>query len=157
MNAVACCGLQLYNFGQSVTVVFFTDTWKPDSFYDKIKQNRDLGLHTLCLLDIKVKEPTLESLMRGKRKVYEAPRFLSCATAAAQLLEIESVRQEGVCAADITVIGLARVGQKDQLIITTTLGELANTDMGAPLHSIVIPGEMHEMERNMVEMFRVHK
>jgi diphthine synthase len=50
MNAVGCCGLQLYNYGQTVSIVFFTDTWRPDSFYDKIKQNRDIGLHTLCLL-----------------------------------------------------------------------------------------------------------
>jgi len=36
MNAVGCCGLQLYNFGQTVSIVFFTETWKPDSFYEKI-------------------------------------------------------------------------------------------------------------------------
>ena len=53
--------------------MFFTDTWRPDSFYDRIAANRKLGLHTLCLLDIKVKEPSLEALARG-RTVYEAPR-----------------------------------------------------------------------------------
>ncbi|KAJ3339563.1 diphthine synthase, partial [Kappamyces sp. JEL0680] len=50
MNAIGCCGLQLYNYGQTVSIVFFTDSWRPDSFYDKIKQNKSLGLHTLCLL-----------------------------------------------------------------------------------------------------------
>ena len=30
------------------------DTWRPDSFYDRIAANRRAGLHTLCLLDIKV-------------------------------------------------------------------------------------------------------
>ncbi len=55
MNAVGACGLQLYRFGESVSIVFFTDTWQPDSFYDKIAANRKLGLHTLCLLDIKVR------------------------------------------------------------------------------------------------------
>lgn len=58
---------------QAVSIVFFTDTWRPDSFYDRIAANRKLGLHTLCLLDIKVKEPSLEALARG-RTVYEAPR-----------------------------------------------------------------------------------
>ena len=33
-----------------VSIVFFTDDWKPDSFYDKIKANKDLGMHTLCLV-----------------------------------------------------------------------------------------------------------
>jgi hypothetical protein len=64
MNAVGACGLQLYNFGQTVSLVFFTDTWKPDSFYDRIKENLDLGLHTLVLLDIKVKEQSEENLAR---------------------------------------------------------------------------------------------
>jgi diphthine synthase len=73
MNAVGACGLQLYRFGEAISIVFFTDTWRPDSFYDKIAANRAKGLHTLCLLDIKVKEPNLEALCRGKT-VYEPPR-----------------------------------------------------------------------------------
>lgn len=64
MNAIGACGLQLYNFGQTVSLVFFTETWKPDSFYDKIKENTDLGMHTLVLLDIKVKEQSEENLAR---------------------------------------------------------------------------------------------
>ena len=53
--------------------MFFTETWRPDSFYDRIAANRRAGLHTLCLLDIKVKEPSLEALARGKT-VYEPAR-----------------------------------------------------------------------------------
>lgn len=50
MNAVGACGLQLYRFGEAISIPFFTDTWRPDSFYGKIKANRTIGLHTLCLL-----------------------------------------------------------------------------------------------------------
>jgi diphthine synthase len=64
MNAVGACGLQLYNFGQTVSLVFFTDTWRPDSFYDRVRENADLGMHTLILLDIKVKEQSEENLAR---------------------------------------------------------------------------------------------
>lgn len=64
INAVGASGLQLYNFGQTVSLVFFTETWKPDSFYDRIKENADIGLHTLVLLDIKVKEQSEENLAR---------------------------------------------------------------------------------------------
>jgi diphthine synthase len=64
MNAVGACGLQLYNFGQTVSLVFFTDTWHPDSFYDRVRENVDLGMHTLILLDIKVKEQSEENLIR---------------------------------------------------------------------------------------------
>lgn len=42
--------LQLYNFGEAVSIVFWTDTWRPDSFYDKIAANRERRMHTLCLL-----------------------------------------------------------------------------------------------------------
>ena len=33
-----------------MSIVMWTDTWKPDSFYDKIVANKRRGLHTLCLL-----------------------------------------------------------------------------------------------------------
>ena len=70
------------------------ETWRPDSFYDRIAENRRLGLHTLCLLDIRVKEPSVEALCRG-RKDYEPPRYMSIAEAAAQLLEVEAARAGG--------------------------------------------------------------
>ncbi len=50
MNAVGACGLQLYRFGEAISIPFFTETWRPASFYDKIKANHTIGLHTLCLL-----------------------------------------------------------------------------------------------------------
>lgn len=50
MNAIGICGLQLYRYGETVSIPFFTDTWRPDSFYEKIQGNRSMGLHTLCLL-----------------------------------------------------------------------------------------------------------
>ncbi|OSX69908.1 hypothetical protein BU14_1014s0001, partial [Porphyra umbilicalis] len=33
MNAVAACGLQLYRFGEAVSLCFWTDGWKPDSYF----------------------------------------------------------------------------------------------------------------------------
>lgn len=50
MNAIGICGLQLYRYGETVSIPFFTNTWRPDSFYEKIQRNRSMGLHTLCLL-----------------------------------------------------------------------------------------------------------
>ena len=76
MNAIGCTGLQLYSFGGAVSIVFFTPKWRPDSFYDKIAANRKLGLHTLCLLDIKVKEQSEENLIR----------YVSCYDKSAQCL-----------------------------------------------------------------------
>lgn len=42
--------LQLYHFGETVSIVFWTETWRPTSFCEKIVANRRRGLHTLCLL-----------------------------------------------------------------------------------------------------------
>lgn len=69
LNSVGCCGLQLYSFGEVVSITFWTDEWRPDSFYDKIAKNRERGLHTLCLLDIKVKEQTVENLIRSVKNL----------------------------------------------------------------------------------------
>mmetsp|Transcript_36663 Transcript_36663/g.35446 ORF Transcript_36663/g.35446 Transcript_36663/m.35446 type:complete len:153 (+) Transcript_36663:120-578(+) len=76
VSAVGCCGLQVYRFGEIVSLPFFTEKWRPYSFYDKIKQNVDKGLHTLVLLDIKVKEQSEENLLKGKKE-YMPPRYMS--------------------------------------------------------------------------------
>ncbi|KAL1023189.1 hypothetical protein UPYG_G00037470 [Umbra pygmaea] len=158
LNAVGCCGLQLYNFGETVSIVFWTDTWRPESFYDKIKKNRDLGMHTLCLLDIKVKEQSMENLMRG-RKVYEPPRYMTVSQASQQLLEIVvnrreqgdelAINEETIC------VGLARVGAEDQAIRTGTLRQLASSDLGGPLHSMIVTGHLHPLEVDMLQLSAV--
>lgn len=159
MNACGCCGLQLYNFGETVSIVFWTDTWKPDSYYDKIKSNRDRNMHTLCLLDIKMKEQTIENLMKG-RKLFEPPRFMTVKQASEQLLEIvENKRQEGgdslAFTEDTVCVGLSRVGSDAQRIVSATLQEMTQIDLGEPLHSLIIPGEMHSLERDMLLQFAI--
>ncbi|KAG8928998.1 diphthine synthase, partial [Tulasnella sp. 418] len=62
MNAIGACGLQLYNFGQTVSIPFWTEKWRPVSWLGRIRENFELGLHTLVLLDIKVKEQSEENL-----------------------------------------------------------------------------------------------
>jgi len=157
MNAIGCCGLQLYNYGETVSIVFWDDNWKPESFYDKILINRERGMHTLCLLDIKMKEQTIENLMKG-RPIYEPPRFLSASQASQQLLEIVEKRESSTKSdADLTAntvcVAVARVGASDQKICTATLKDMSQLDMGPPLHSMVIPGHMHPLEKQMLQIF----
>ncbi|XP_059156164.1 diphthine methyl ester synthase-like isoform X2 [Physella acuta] len=159
MNAIGCCGLQLYNYGETVSIVFWTDDWQPESFYDKIISNRERGMHTLCLLDIKMKEQTIENLMKG-RPIFEPPRFLSASQACQQLIKIIERRdEEKKTKADLNTdsicIAVARVGAEDQKIATATLKEMSSYDLGSPLHSLVIPGHMHPLEKQMLELFAV--
>lgn len=138
-------------------MVFFTETWKPASFYDRIKENAQIGLHTLILLDIKVKEQSLENMARG-RKIYEPPRYMTVAQCAQQMVEIEDERGEAVYAEDSLAIGAARIGSSTQKMVCGTLKELAETDLGPPLHSLVLLGKRtHELERDYVKAFAVDK
>ncbi|XP_017792144.1 PREDICTED: diphthine methyl ester synthase [Habropoda laboriosa] len=134
LTAVGCCGLQLYRFGETVSVPYWSKDWRPSSFYEKIVSNRQSDLHTLCLLDIKVKEPTLESITK-KRKEYMPSRFMRVSEAAAQLLEIVEEKAEGIqdeIALDESslAIGLARVGWEDERVIACSLREMTAVDLG---------------------------
>ncbi|CAG8606916.1 8287_t:CDS:2, partial [Ambispora gerdemannii] len=157
MNSVGACGLQLYNFGQTISIPFFTDSWRPDSFYNRIMENRGLGLHTLCLLaDIKVKEQSIENLARGRR-VYEPPRYMTINQAIEQLLEIEKNRKENAYTGDTLALGIARLGSPThQLIKAGPLERLLAEDFGPPLHSLVIVGSrMHVLEADYMRHFAV--
>lgn len=59
-----------------------------------------------------------------------------------------------MCGPDTLAVGLARVGQDTQRIVSGTLGELAGVAFGPPLHSLVLVGAMHDLERDLFEHFR---
>ena len=159
MTAVGCCGLQLYSFGETVSIPFWDDSWKPSSFVDKIINNLRNGFHTLCLLDIKVKEQSVEALMKGKKE-YDPPRFMSVSVAAKQLIQvIEKLKLEGdteskqLLNESSPAVGLARIGSDSQEIVYCSLKEMQDVDLGQPLHSLVIPGKMHPLESEMLNLF----
>ncbi|PRQ19804.1 putative diphthine synthase [Rosa chinensis] len=139
MNAVRVCGLQLYHYGETVSIPFFTVTWRPDSFYEKIQKNRGLGLHTL--------------LVRGKKQ-YEPPRYMSVNTAIEQLLEVEQNRGELAYSEDTMCVGFARLGSEDQKMVAGITRQLESVDFGAPLHCLVIVGKTHPVEEEMLDFYR---
>jgi diphthine synthase len=161
MGGVGSCGLQLYNFGQTVSIPFFDDQWRPLSFYPKIQFNRSGKLHTLCLLDIKVKEPDFQVLMNTGRTRYLPPRFMTVSQAALQLIEAETTMQQHAYDIERTLcIGLARVGQTTQTICAGTLVELSSSVdvFGPPLHSLIITGgPLHDLEWDFVKQFLLPK
>ncbi|XP_019479365.1 PREDICTED: diphthine methyl ester synthase [Hipposideros armiger] len=159
MNLENKAHCQLYKFGETVSIVFWTDTWRPESFFDKVKKNRQNDMHTLCLLDIKVKEQSLENLIKG-RKIYEPPRYMSVNQAAQQLLEVvqnQRTRGEDPAVTEETLcVGLARVGAEDQKIAAGTLQQMCTVDLGGPLHSLIITGgSLHPLEMEMLSLFSI--
>ncbi|KAK3561680.1 hypothetical protein QTP86_012563 [Hemibagrus guttatus] len=144
LNAVGCCGLQIQEILSEKCCL-------------KKSLNSDLSIsYCLCYPDIKVKEQSMENLMRG-RKVFEPPRFMSVAQAAEQLLEVVQNRrergEEPAITEDTVCVGLARVGADDQAIRVGSLREMAVRDLGAPLHSMIITGHLHPLEVDMLRLF----
>ena len=152
ISAIGCTGMHMYRFGEIVTIPYWTDNWKPSSFFDKIIENKKRGLHTLCLLDIKVKERSLENLIKN-RNIFEPPRFMSVGEALSQLTELISDEVPSTT----HIVGVARIGKSDQTIKFGTIDEFTQTlanQMGGPLHSLIVCGDLHEMEIEFLEQFR---
>jgi diphthine synthase len=103
----------------------------PGSVTDTIADNRDRGLHTLVYLDIKVgtgpsgPDPDHEEYMTASR-------------AAGRLSE--TVEGIGVV--------VARAGGPEPVVAADRLPALADRTFGDPLHLLVIPGDLHVIERN---------
>lgn len=154
MGAVGKCGLQLYAYGQTVSVPFFDGAWRPTSFYEKIAHNRAGGLHTLCLLDIKVREPDYDALAKTGRTVYLPPRFMTVNQCVDQLLEAEDQHGGGCCAPGAAAVGCARLGRPDELIVAGTLDDLRRVDFGGPLHCLVLCApQLHDLEAQYLKQF----
>ena len=169
MGVAGACGLQLYQFGQTISIPFFEENWRPTSFYPKIQYNRNGNMHTLCLLDIKVKEPDYDAIMRGKtirsvngekEQPYLPPRFMTVAQAAQQLIETESdlCRENAYDIHTTVCVGLLRMGQSTQQIIVGTLEQLSKYDnCGPPLHSLIITGgNLHDMELEFLKEYMIN-
>jgi len=72
-----------------------------------------------------------------------------------QLLIVEENKQAQVYTPETICIGLSRVGHDDQQIISGPMKELIKIDFGAPLHAVVIPGNMHFMEKEHVDSYQI--
>ncbi|MGM5481161.1 MAG: diphthine synthase [Nanobdellota archaeon] len=153
LNAVGVSGLELYKFGKTTSIVYPDGDWLPHTPYDVIKMNREHGLHTLCLLDIKVAEPSVEDLRKGSARP-QPPRYMTVAEGLAVLERIEQDRKKNLISRDTLIVGVARLGHPDMKIITGTLDELKEVDFGGPLHSLIVPGKLHHIEEEALKQFR---
>ena len=125
---IGLSGLQNYKFGKTVTIPL------PENFsetpYNVIAQNKKLGLHTLCLLDLKTDEK----------------RFLTINEALTLLSEIEQKRKERIITPSTIAVGVARVGSDTPILKADYIEALSKHDFGDPPQSLIFPGELHFME-----------
>ncbi|XP_027042380.1 diphthine methyl ester synthase-like [Pocillopora damicornis] len=54
---------------------------------------------------------------------------------------------------DTIAVGVARVGSANQQIVCSSMKELLSHDLGPPLHSLIIPGHLHFIEKDMLRIF----
>ena len=150
MNVVGNTGLELYRFGQTTSIVFDDNNWLPDTPYNVIQKNLERGLHTLCLLDIKTAEPSIENMKKGIMKP-EPPRFMTIHDGLRILERLEEKNKKKIITQETKIVGVARIGTDSQKIKYGTIKEIKKEDFGEPLHSIIIPGKLHDVEKEMLQ------
>ncbi len=137
LTAVGITGLQLYKFGKTTSIPFLDDFPQLETPYQVIKQNRELGMHTLCLLDIKS----------------DQNRFMSVSQAIEVLEDIEQRLGEGLVKDDLLVIGCSRLGTDKAIIKAGKLKKIKEIDFGDAPHCLIIPGKMHFIEEEMINNY----
>jgi diphthine synthase len=153
LNAIGITGLELYRFGKTTSIVFDDDNWLPETPYYSIKENLEHGLHTLCLLDIKVAESSKENLKKRIHKP-EPARFMTIKQAIEILKKLEEKQKGNIITNDTLIVGVARLGRDNFTIKSGKLSEIENKNFGDPLHSLIIPGKLHDIEKEMLDLWK---
>jgi len=124
--ASSLTGLQNYRFGKATTLPFERShggDGVPASVLETIEANTDRGLHTVVYLDI---DREGDDYMTGDQ--------------ATALLDDAGLQRVAV------VVGQA--GSDDPTVAGERLSALRDMSFGNPLHLLVVPGDVHPMERD---------
>jgi diphthine synthase len=125
-------GLQNYRFGKSCSLPYPEGKWIPTSPLETILRNLEQGLHTLVYLDI------------------QESRFMTVPEGIALLENMAKL----LCRKPPALyVGVARAGAQDQRVLAGTGTVLKDADVGPPLHILVVPAELHPVEREYLEAF----
>jgi diphthine synthase len=125
---VSLSGLHNYKFGKTVTIPF--PETSAETPYNVITQNKKLGLHTLCLLDLKEPEN----------------RYLTINQAIQTLQTVEQQKQQNIITQDTIALGVARAGNNYPTLKADYIKNLINFDFGLPPYSLIFLGDLHFME-----------
>lgn len=122
-------GLQSYKYGRSVTIPF-PEGFAYETPYRVILENRTMGLHTLCYLDMKAEEQRYMTIKEGLQS----------------LLDMEKRKRRHVITLSTLVLGVARAGSDNPTVKAGYVGNIINHDFGLPPHILVFPAKLHFME-----------
>lgn len=129
-------GISCYKLGKIVTIPLKSKiTTLPKSLYDSIKFNKEMNLHTICLLDIDI----------------DKNEFLTPKEALNFLLEIENNFKENVITENDLILILSRIGYKDERVIFGKLEKIKNLELNIPA-IIVILSTLSTIEKESLEL-----
>lgn len=137
--APGLAGLQHYKFGRTTTIPFPEGSYLPTSPIEVIMANLSGGMHTLVLLDIQA----------------HRERYMLASEGAEIILKMADKYGSETVGPKTEAVAIARAGSPDFKIAYCDLSSMKAQDMGAPPHSIIIPGRLHFMEEEMLERFRL--
>ena len=132
--ASAVCGLsglQNYRFGKSCSLPFPQKNWFPTTPFEVIAANLAARLHTIVYLDI------------------QKERFMTIPEAVGLLEQMAASRQVSIP----VYVGIARAGSDDVIVRAGSAEKIRSMEFGPPLHILLIPADLHEMEKRYLEMF----
>jgi diphthine synthase len=129
-------GLQNYKFGRTTTLAYPKSNYFPMSPYDVIRNNKKMGMHTLVLLDIQS----------------DKQRYMTANEGLNLLLQMEEQYQENIVSNETIACVISQAGRPRSNVFADVVTELLRKDFGQPLHTIVIPGTLHFMEIEALEI-----
>ncbi len=137
--AIGESGLIPYKFGQTTTIPFWTDKYKPISFLDTIYRNIECNYHTIVLLDYN----------------YLKKEGLKLEAALRQLMIAESERKTGCISQETKIFVLGDVGKESQVIKYSKISEMPKNEplFEGKILTLIIPAKLAVSEEDHVSIF----
>ena len=138
--AIGESGLDIYKFGPTTTITFWTEKYKPVSFIDVIKKNLDNDQHTLALFHYDYFE-------KRKMRLGEAIPLLHTA---------DEIRKHGTMTAERKLLILGDVGKETQSIKYVAFGKIDKAvlrEFEGKLLVIIVPGKLNFAEEEALSKF----
>ncbi len=135
--AIGTSGLDIYRFGPTTTIPFWTDLYKPTSFIDVIARNLENKEHTLVLLDYNYKEG----------------RAMDLGTALSILDEAEKSKR--VLGRGRKILLLGNIGTEGETVSYTEIARAKDLSakFEGKLLSIIVPAEPNFAEEEALKRF----
>ena len=124
-TAIAKTGLQIYKFGRTGTVITPQKGYESEGFYDVVKDNLNMDMHTLLLLDVDMNTKKALDLLK----------------------EIDNKRGENII---WHAVMCSKLGSDNEKIEYGKIKDLLKKDFPCPA-VIIIPGKLHFMEREFLD------